>query len=64
MNTNGVLKSTESRSIEVHNIRKDYQKLGTLEAGKSRGETVSFKLWLKRVFVMAVRDPKTPMVIS
>lgn len=49
-------KPSETKGIEVHNIRKDYQKLGMVEAGKSRGETVSFKLWLKRAFVMAVRD--------
>ncbi|MBL4708435.1 MAG: hypothetical protein JKY48_08370 [Flavobacteriales bacterium] len=38
--------------------KRDYQKLGMLEAGKSQGVIISFKLWLRRVYVMVIRESR------
>jgi uncharacterized protein YlxW (UPF0749 family) len=36
--------------------KRNYQKLGIVEAGKSQGSIISFRLWLKRVYVMVIRE--------
>ena len=54
--------NSTSEKIEVssepsENLKKrNYQKLGMQEAGKAQGGVISFKLWLKRVYVMVIRE--------
>lgn len=58
---NGEDESTNSPIQEASEVpestrKKNYQKMGVLEAGKAQGAVISFKLWLKRIYVMVIQE--------